>query len=165
MCCINTHLTFNQLTLRKYCIHNLLYMNVTQYQNKTLYNKVFFSTDFKNLLKISPRHRTNQCLITQIRWFSMIFNTMPFIILWFSSLSDIAFYTLNPHHKILSFLCHNISLSISILTALKILYFHQIWLKYSLQQGSVNETSQGHTWMLRTLMGFKVIWPIQQYFL
>ena len=55
MCCINIHLTINPPTFNKYCIFKLLYMIVT-YQNKALYNKVYFGTSFTNLLMFSCIH-------------------------------------------------------------------------------------------------------------
>ena len=41
MYCINIHFTCNPLTSNKYCMCDLLYMIVTHYMKKTLYNKVF----------------------------------------------------------------------------------------------------------------------------
>ena len=55
MCCINKYLTVNPLIFNKYCMCNLLYMIVTHYQNKTLYNEVFCL----DLLKLSLIHRTH----------------------------------------------------------------------------------------------------------
>ena len=40
MYCINYLLTANPLTFNKYCVCYLLYMIITNHQNKTLYNKI-----------------------------------------------------------------------------------------------------------------------------
>ena len=57
MCCLNTHLTSNLLTLNKYCPCDSLYMIVQYHLNKILYNKLFFDTNFTGLLKIPYIHR------------------------------------------------------------------------------------------------------------
>ena len=41
------------------CICKLLYMIVTHYRNKTLYNRMLFETNCKDVLKFSRLHRTN----------------------------------------------------------------------------------------------------------
>ena len=41
MCCINTHLTKNLLTLNKYCVYDLLYMIVTLSEIKRCTTKCF----------------------------------------------------------------------------------------------------------------------------
>ena len=43
---INIHLSINPFPFNTDCICKLLYMFVTHYQNKTLYNMAFFSTNF-----------------------------------------------------------------------------------------------------------------------
>ena len=55
---INIHLNDNPFTFNTDCISKLFYMIVTQYQNKMLYNRVFFITNLMNLLKIPCIHRT-----------------------------------------------------------------------------------------------------------
>ena len=59
MCSINIHLTINTPTFIKYCINKLLYKTVTHYQNKTLYNKVFFGTNFMHLQMFLHIHITH----------------------------------------------------------------------------------------------------------
>ena len=46
MCCINIYLIGNPFTFNKYFTCKLLYMIVSHYQSKTLYNKVFFIRKF-----------------------------------------------------------------------------------------------------------------------
>ena len=48
MYCINTNLTINLLTFNKYILCNLLYMIITYYQNKWLYN-ILFSRNFLDI--------------------------------------------------------------------------------------------------------------------
>ena len=50
MCCINIQLNIDLPSLNKYSTFKLLYMTVTHYQNKMLYNKLVFSTNYTDLL-------------------------------------------------------------------------------------------------------------------
>ena len=59
MFCINIRLTINPFTFNTDCICKLLYMIVTRYKNKTLYNRVFFSTKFTVLMMFSCIHRAH----------------------------------------------------------------------------------------------------------
>ena len=80
MCCTNIYLTVDPLKFEKYCICSLLYMLVTHYQNKMLYNRVFFGANFTDLLMFSCKHRTSHSLKKQIMLFCILLNTMQFII-------------------------------------------------------------------------------------
>ena len=42
MCCLKTHLTINSMMFNSYYLCNLLYIIITRYQNKMLYNVLFF---------------------------------------------------------------------------------------------------------------------------
>ena len=59
MCYINIQLTIYLFTVNKYCICILLDITITHYQNKTLYNKVFFGTNFMDSLMFLGMHRTS----------------------------------------------------------------------------------------------------------
>ena len=52
MCCMNIHLTVNVLTFNTDVIYILPYMIVTQYQNKMLYNMVFFRYKFYGFVDV-----------------------------------------------------------------------------------------------------------------
>ena len=56
---MNINLSVNAFTFNTDCICKLLYIIFTHYQNKTLYNGVFFSTHFMILLIFSDIHRTH----------------------------------------------------------------------------------------------------------
>ena len=62
MCCINSsfdQLIINPTTFNKYCKCKLLYMIVTHYQNKMLYNKLFFNAKVMALLMFLHIHGTH----------------------------------------------------------------------------------------------------------
>ena len=92
ICFINIHLTVKLSTFNKYCIF-IIHDDNTVYQNKMLYNKIFFGTNFMGLLKISCIYRTNQKFNNKFRQFSMIFNNTSNCFVIFGQ-SDIALYTL-----------------------------------------------------------------------
>ena len=50
---------FNPFTLNIDCICKLLYMIVSHYHNKTLYNRLFFGTIFTDFLMLSGMHKTH----------------------------------------------------------------------------------------------------------
>ena len=58
MCCINIQLTIKPWIFKTNIRMILLCMTVIQYQNKTLYNKIFFCTNLTDLLVFSRIHRT-----------------------------------------------------------------------------------------------------------
>ena len=99
MCCINILLTVYPFTFNKFCICLLLYMTVTHYQNKMLYNKVFLIQTLWIWWCFHAYTESIQNLIMQIRLFSIILNPMKLTFLWFSRLPDIALKTLNIHKK------------------------------------------------------------------
>ena len=57
---MNIHLTIDLFTFNYMC--NVLYTTITHYQNKTLYNKVFFGTIFTDLMMFSRKYRTQAML-------------------------------------------------------------------------------------------------------
>ena len=69
-CSINIYLTGNPFTLNKYqyCLCKLLYMIITHYQNKTLYNKVFFGTNFRIYCRFLTYTESIQSLKMQVKY-------------------------------------------------------------------------------------------------
>ena len=59
MYCINIHLNIDLFTFHKHCICKLLYMIGTHYNNKMLFQKLFFCTIFMDLLIYSSVHKTH----------------------------------------------------------------------------------------------------------
>ena len=70
--CINIHLTVIPLTLNIHSMCNLLYMNVTHYQKKTIVQQSIFGSIFIGLLKITHIYRTHQSFINANKELSVI---------------------------------------------------------------------------------------------
>ena len=65
MCCINIHFSVNPFTFSVDCLCKYVYIIVTHYQNKTLYNRVLSGTIFMVLLMLSCIQRTIKSQVIQ----------------------------------------------------------------------------------------------------
>ena len=119
MYCINIHLISNQQTLNKYCMCDLLYMNVTHYLNKTLYNKAFCVEILRIYWKFCA-YSDYPSKVQKCKFGSLVqyFTQCNLSFSKFYWLSNIAWYTLTIikfsdnlswYHKILNFDSRKIS--------------------------------------------------------
>ena len=73
ICCIHIHLTVNLFTSNKYWIYKLLYMFVSYYQNKVLYNSFFLIQFFFRFVDFLVLHRIhpnfNKCKLCSLIWY------------------------------------------------------------------------------------------------